>query len=287
MNNKYPPYTNDDDNWIMHLSAEDASAVLIEMIDIDSQLHAIYQTFKMIEKAKQDEREHIKELEQIAKETQENPYEPFSNVDRVIDAYHNSVYFDAANSMSTVGMIAPTMESILFEVFQNIGKKFKPSILKVNSVRNKLKRKEKFDCHYFYDIDNQKTGKNITKGTMQILEDTGFKPYFPADFEFIIDALFTYRNKMFHNGLEWPVKEREKFQRKIEISKWPESWFSCSTSDNQPWIYYMSGAFQSKCIDLFVKVINGIGRFYLDNENLIIIEDFVNPPDDSFLVDGS
>lgn len=262
----YPPYTYTDDKGFLHLSEEDASVGLIENIDIDSQLNAIYQTFKIIEKAKQNEIEIIKNLEKKSINKNDDSNNPFSIVDCVVDAYNHSVYFDAANSMSTVGMIAPTLESIMYEVFKNIGRKYGESILKSDSKRLKG-TKEKWDCHFFYDTSPR---KNLTKGILQLLTDTGLGEYFPEDFGHLIDALFSYRNKMFHNGFEWPEKERKKFQKKIKDSHWPDSWFSCSTVGNQPWVFYMSDTFQSKCLNTFKEIIKRIGRFYLDNMEKLI-----------------
>jgi len=121
-------------------------------------------------------------------------------------------------------MIAPTLESTMNEIFENIGRKFGNSILKSDSKRFKG-RKEKWDCHFLYcDATHH---RNLVKRILKLLTDTGLNEYFPEDFEQSIDALFKYKNKMFHNGFEWPERERKKFQEKIKDSHWPESWFIC------------------------------------------------------------
>ena len=67
-------------------------------------------------------------------------------------------------------------------------------------------------------------------------------------------ALFAYRNKMFHNGFEWPMKERHKFSEEIQRRGWPPEWFKKSTSGDQPWIFYMSADFIQHCLDTIDQV---------------------------------
>ena len=249
----------------IQLSPEDASAVLIETIDIDSHLLAIYETFRWIESLKKEKSSEIKKLEEATKNPQDKNL-PFTSVDFLVGAYHQSVYVDAANSMSTIGMIAPTLESILYEIFKNIGTKYEHTILNESSSRFKLKEKEKFDCHYFFDKKLKKGVKGLTKGAIELIEDTGLITYLPSDLSYVIDAIFSYRNKMFHNGFEWPESEKIIFEKKINNSNWPQEWFSKATSDNKPWIFYMTDLFQTKCIKTINDIIIGTGNFVINHE---------------------
>lgn len=261
INSKKVDYTYFDSKGILHLSGADASVSLIELMDIDSQKNAIYKTFSIIDKAKSEIDESIANLENAAKKSsgEQNPL----IVDKLVDTYHLSVFYDAANSMSTIGMISPTFESIIYEIFLNIGKNFGEEILKKDTQRNINEKKFIWDCHYV--IKDSKKYKDIVKGIKQLLYVTKLDSYFPNDFIDVIDAMFTYRNKMFHNGFEWPIAEREKFKKKIISKNWPDDWFFCSTSNDEPWIFYMSTKFQKRCISLLDEIINGVGQYYLEN----------------------
>ena len=250
MTNTIPDITFMDNHGQIQLSAEDAAIYLIENIDFDSQKYAILKALKIIEKAINENSNEILKLENEAKGSSGKKRDFL--VDELVDEYHYSVYFDAANSMSSVGMIAPTIESIMYEVFQNIGKKFGVKILNENSLRKSLSKKYMWDCHYY--MEEGKSKKNIVKGIMQLLQDTQLNTFLPSDFDNIIDALFSYRNNIFHNGFEWPKNIKDKFQKKINDSNWPDTWFSCSTSNNEPWIFYMTDKFQNQCLKMLDEV---------------------------------
>lgn len=79
----------------------------------------------------------------------------------------------------------------------------------------------------------------------------------------MLDALFKYRNKMFHNGFEWPKDERAKFERLIVTSGWPSDWFSRSTSNHETWIIYMSDVLIRHSLTRIDEILVGIGAFIL------------------------
>ena len=270
---KYPKTTYWDEDGI-YLSPEDASVVLIESIDIHSQLIAIYETFKWIESLKKEQADEIKKLEDATKKPQ-NENLPFTSVDFLVDQYHQSVYVDAANSMSTIGMIAPTLESVLYEIFNKIGQKFKNPILSESSSRLKLDENKRFDCHLIYSEKSKKGFiTSLTKGIIELSQDTGLQSYLPSDFPCIVDAIFSYRNKIFHNGLEWPESERINFQKKIDNSNWPVNWFSKAQSDDTPWFFYMTDTFQSLCMKTLNDIIMGAGKFVIDFEEKMKVDQF-------------
>ena len=61
-----------------------------------------------------------------------------------------------------------------------------------------------------------------------------------------------------HFGFEWPTKELEHFEKQVETSGWPGDWFSVATSDERPWMFYMSPEFIDHCLELVEKVVEGI-----------------------------
>lgn len=79
-----------------------------------------------------------------------------------------------------------------------------------------------------------------------------------------ISALIAYRNGMFHNGLEWPIKEGEKFKRRIE-EEWPSDWFIIGTSGENPWLFYMSETFIQHVLSSIEQALRILGQFVADN----------------------
>ena len=61
-------------------------------------------------------------------------------------------------------------------------------------------------------------------GILQLLDAIDMADHMPDDLRPMLSALFEYRNKMFHLGLEWPLEERQRFDKRL--SKWPREWFS-------------------------------------------------------------
>ena len=86
------------------------------------------------------------------------------------------------------------------------------------------------------------------------------KKHLPADLDDILSALFAYRNKMFHCGLEWPEQDRKDFDNLIRSRGWTD-YFSTAQSGGDPWIFYLSRDFVDHCLDTVDKVIEGIGEY--------------------------
>ncbi|MCY4651842.1 MAG: hypothetical protein OXC95_01615 [Dehalococcoidia bacterium] len=169
----------------------------------------------------------IKRAEEVAKNSvgEANYYA----VHRHIELIHHSIYQDAAHSMAAVGMLAPLIESIFRSTFRRIDKKLPRSYL--------------------------------VKNIMAVVNDksVGMREYMPDDLDQTLDALFLYRNKMFHHGFEWRLSQREAFV--CCLSNWPSEWFGESTSDDEPWMFYMSLEFISHCISTIEDVLRGLIRF--------------------------
>jgi hypothetical protein len=106
--------------------------------------------------------------------------------------------------------------------------------------------------------------KNVVKGILQLSDAVGLLPRLPADIEQVLSAFFAYRNNMFHKGFEWPVAERAKFANQIGDQGWPRDWFDVATSDDEPWIFYMSQTFIDHCLRTIDDILAGIGAYVLD-----------------------
>ena len=153
-------------------------------------------------------------------------------VEEQIELFFRSVYENAARSMAAVGMLAPLVES-LFERLADILNKTTPY------------RKDTVDSILILVKEEEVTSM-------------------PDDLESTLRALFEYRNKMFHHGLEWPPCERQKFERRISDAEWPASWFHQARDANGPWIFYLSPEFISHCLDTIETVMDGVGTFLIE-----------------------
>ena len=203
---------------------------LLDGIDYDSQLLAIRSLLSRQMHEDQQLEEKIEEAEKIALRTQGAANEHAT--EQWVGLAHDSCYQEAAHSMAAVGMLAPFLESVFKQAFSRIG----------------------------MDLTQGHLAENIIK----FVEEAGMKSYMPDDLDLCLSALFTYRNKMFHNGFEWPPKELLKFEKRLNNSGWPSEWFSKATIDDDPWMFYMSSAFIEHCVERIEQVTEGIEKFDLD-----------------------
>ena len=175
-----------------------------------------------------------------------------------IDQLHYSIYQDAAHSMAAVGLLSPFLESFFFQSFRLIGREMmSESSVPSDHERWQHAAGDQWDCHFVWK--NGRRIRSLVDGIIQLVDAVRMKNHMPDDLQRTLSALFAYRNKMFHCGLEWPLTERKRFEQ--ELSRWPEDWFSIATSGDDPWVFYMSAAFVAHCLDRAEQIIAGIGRF--------------------------
>lgn len=180
-------------------------------------------------------------------------------VDECVDLMHHSVYQDATHSMSALGMLAPFIEGLFAQCFAGIGQKFFATGSPPNThERWKAASPQIWDCHYRY-TQGRLQKASIVESTEQLATATGLHKYIPADIWRGLTALFAYRNKMFHHGMEWPENERTNFQNRIATEKWPTTWFSQATSGGDPWVFYMTQEFIDHCHESANKLIDAFG----------------------------
>ena len=202
----------------------------LEEFNYDAQLVAIHGLLHRQVRAEQELSDRIKKADEVARRTRGRAND--DAVDVWVELAEMSCYQDAAHSMAAVGMIAPLIESAFRAVFRAIGNELPPG----NLVRN------------------------IIKG----VDEVGMKEYLPADLEPTLSALFTYRNRMFHGGFEWPSEELKKFERLLGEKRWPTDWFSGATSDGEPWMFYMTSSFVDHCLETVEEIIRGIAQSGLE-----------------------
>jgi len=176
-----------------------------------------------------------------------------ANADRT-ELLQESVYQDAAHSMAAIGMIAPLFEAILCAYFQSVGSRR----VHVAGVRAVASDHIYWDCHLV--LENGHVRKDIVKGARQLADDVGLTAYLPTDFFVTLAAVFAYRNKMVHNGLEWTPRERKRFAQTIQESTWSAEWFVRASISGKPWIFYMSDEFIGHCINTAEALLDACGN---------------------------
>ena len=187
----------------------------------------------MLDRMNQDrfELQHqIREAEDVARRTR-GQHNEFA-VDHLIELSEYSGFQDAAHSMAAVGMIAPFVESFFREAFREFDKKWQRG----DMVRNLLNS----------------------------IPEMGLGKYMPEDLEVTLTALFEYRNKMLHNGFEWPREVRESFDQRLEHSGWPVGWFSRATIGDESRMFYMTDTFIEHCVGTIQNIAIGFEKLRRD-----------------------
>lgn len=253
----------------MDLSERDTALVVaLPHLDYESQLKAIR---VVLGSHREAEKKHAADIEKAAQRARRpvrsgHPanslaaaLEEGSAEQQWIDEMHYSIYQNAVHSMAAVGWIAPFVESIFYQSFRSVECEMKDGLaLPSDHVRWQRPAEDQWDCHYVWK--NGRRSAHLVNGILQLLDAIDMADHMPDDLRPMLSALFEYRNKMFHLGLEWPLEERQRFDKRL--SKWPREWFSKATSGGTPWVFYMSPAFIVHCLDRTEDIIAGIGRFF-------------------------
>jgi len=245
-------------------SARDVACLVLNDLDYESQLFAIRGVFKRHKEDEADLQVELDRLKNVADRTT-----GLRNVYAVGDwdwQAQQSVYEDAARSMSALGMLAPMIESVFHQAFFGVRDICieQDKSLKDNSRPDDLKNPDySWDCHYIWS--KGKYRKGVTKGILQLAEAIDLTPHLPSDIESTLESLFGYRNKMFHNGFEWPIKERENFLNRITDCKWNQNWFNQASSGGKPWIIYMTDEYIQHCSETVEIIIEAFGSYCIKN----------------------
>lgn len=181
--------------------------------------------------------------------------------DVYVDHCQESIFQHAAHSMSAVGMIAPFLESLFVVIFRGLRERVPlGTATGCNSVRSKAADENFWNPHLVFGDGKSRT--DIVAGIDQLSDSIGLTANLPAGYLKTLRALFAYRNKMFHNGFEWPVGERRAFEKLMIDEKWPGGWFAKSEHGSDPWIFYMSDDFVDCCLKLIDEMLEGVGAFF-------------------------
>jgi len=245
-----------------NVEPRDLASALLPDLDYDAQIMAIRILLFQHREADEKHTDEIKSLEEYFKSPGHHSERA---VDEWVDLLHSSVYQDAAHSMAAVGMLAPLVESMFFGAFYKVREHFFSANSQYsNHPRWSFSAKEQWDCHFFYDKKG-KCHKDLAKGIIELSDAVELTPHLPNDLRPTLQALFAYRNKMFHCGFEWPLDERKRFEQHINqgISNegWSPDWFDSATTDGIPWIFYLTDNFVDHCLDSFDHVVEGMGIY--------------------------
>lgn len=239
---------------LFKLTDRERGQIFFEEIDLEAQLLAVRSLLARNREADAALAEDIKSLEDEARAAEEE--HAWIVEDMWVGQMEASVYQDAANSMAAVGMLAPLFEALFANLFRSLGRSAAAGLDK--SERASRADLDYWDPHFVFGKDGRR--EDLVAGIQQLARDVKLNVLMPTDYAAVLTALFTYRNMMFHNGFEWPIERRDAFAKTIQNQNLAEAWFSKATRNDEPWIYYMSPEFVSRCLTLVDEILTAVGR---------------------------
>jgi hypothetical protein len=233
--------------------------------DITSQLDAIREMLKLYKEQSDRRSARLDEhMERVAEaEVDRQDWERRARAHNEAGEYfHQNFYMEAAYSMGALGMLAPFVETVFVQGFQAIGPNLQSPPTYPPHGRWLGPNKKQWDCRFVFN--NGKFERDIAKGIAQISHALGLTPKFPNDFDQRIEALFLYRNRVFHDEFEWPNRERLEFESRIKSL--PIEWFDKAEKnkghgDEEVWLFYLSNDFIGDAVATIEAVLDGMGSF--------------------------
>ena len=224
-------------------------ALAILRPDYESQMVAIR---SFLERNREAEERAAARLREIEDHVQKH-----GHVEHWVDHLHGRTFLDAAHSMAAVGLMAPLIESLFDRAFryfeQEIGREYSSL-----SGHERWQHGDRWNCRFVWSGGRRKSG--VVKGILQLADAIDMRKHLPDDLAAILAALFEYRNKMFHCGLEWPEQDRKNFANLIRSNGWTDYFLTLRSGDD-PWIFYLSRDFVDHFLDTVDRVIQGIGKY--------------------------
>ncbi|MEE4013467.1 hypothetical protein V1T76_15450 [Roseibium sp. FZY0029] len=246
------------DFGLPEISNRDRALFLIDETDLEAQLIAIKGTLRRNTETEKLVSKEIKALDADVRAYGGNSDQYQQHLeDQWVDAMHGSVFQDAAHSMSAVGMLAPLIESLFVSVFRGLGEQLQEAA--TDDPRATATQNQYWNPQIYFGKDGPRD--DIVAGIKQLAKSIGLHPFLPDNYQKTFQALFAYRNNMFHNGFEWPTETRQKFANRIKNDGWPETWFSCAKSNHEPWVLYMTDEFIAHCLKMIDQVLDGVGEY--------------------------
>lgn len=239
------------------ISDRDYAHFYFEDVDLDAQLLAIRAAIARQARADEVLAAEITALAARAQAARDDAGDHL--VGRWTDECHGSVYQDAAHSAAAVGTLAPLVESLFLTIFRGIERMGIDRLGEPGRGERAARAAADFwNGKLYFGKDGPR--EDLPLGLRQLAEASGLADHLPADYAQVVQALFLYRNRMLHSGFEWPVADRAKFARAIAEQKFPDTWFEHASSNDEPWIFYMSEALIARVLALVDQVLDAAGR---------------------------
>lgn len=239
----------------------DLACLILQDLDYEAQIIAIEDILRHHKEIDTRTTTQIKELENFARKAIGLRNE--QAVDEWVDLLNRSIYQDAAHSMVALGMLAPLIESLLFQAFQGIRLHYYGAlVIPPGTARAGMRKPDDFwDCHFIFNAKvKSKKEKDFVSGVAELAKAIHLTPHLPAQLPTTLKALFQHRNKMFHSGFEWPAKECASFAKIIAAEGW-DAWFSSAKRNHVPFIFYMTDTLIEHLFHLLHKILEGFGAY--------------------------
>ena len=223
----------------------------------------------MLSRNQEADEKILGEIDNVFKEARQATHEPGSYEDAHVDDYwldlvHNGAYQSAAHNLAAAAMLAPFVETLFVRIFRYIGDETQPTPQADCGEKRRQASEEQFwDPHWFFQP--KKARIDLPDGIKQLADYTGLKRFLPDDYDQTLGALFCYRNKIFHNGLEWPKEECEKFKKTVQENKW-QDWFIEDNLSQDSQTFTMQAEFIDHCLTTIDGVIDGFGEYVRNSE---------------------
>ena len=248
------------------LTNRDLAHIELQDLDVEVQLPAIKNLIRRNQQADEDLEQKIRALYEQARRTNEVRNGPYQD-DRWVDETYQLFFQYAAHSMAAVGMLVPFIEALFAKLFRCECLRNKATIEQPvpNDKRASAWESAFWNPRFVFD-KRGRCSEDIGRGIIQLASYTRLAQLFPKDYDKTVEALFLYRNKMFHNGFIWPENERTNFKTTIKERRWPENWFvetsfeDSAKKTEQPWIFCMSTEFTEHCLQTIEQVLDGYGN---------------------------
>lgn len=230
------------------------ASILLGNLNYSNQLEIIRQ---LLDRNKRESEELVLEMSSLDAEARRSSS---VHADRLIDLYGEAFYrhcfLDPAHSLIATGLFASFTEAVFSQAFRGIETLGGGSYVNNGNGRwAKISKPERlWDCHY---INN--SGPSLILGIQSLAEAVGLDRYLPKEYRISIDFLFRYRNRILHHGMEWPVKERERFIGSLTPNE--SSWIEHSCSDGDVWMVSLTQDFAEHYYGFIQEVLKGIGQF--------------------------
>jgi hypothetical protein len=248
------------------MSDRDMAVAILDRMDYEQQLVAISGLLRRNKAA--DEQLEIERKEIITFIRKSDGPTQHRATDESQENFYAMVYQGAAHSMAALGMIAPLYESMFYQAFQGIRTNF----FGVNAIlpghRSSITDPDAFwNCRNYYDRGSAKVKVNVPAGIQQLAKAVDLKRYLPPDLFRVLDALFDYRNHMFHDGFEWPQERCAQFAKRVDEKGW-QQWFTNSIRGDDPWIFYMTDEFIKHCLDMVAILLEAFGKYCKERDRI-------------------